>query len=71
MNLIPILQIVVSIAIIVLILLQERSSGMSGLLGGDGSGTFQTRRGFERAIFMATIVLAILFAGLAVVELLI
>lgn len=71
MKLIPILQIALSIAIIILILLQERSSGMSGLLGGDGSGTFQTRRGFERAIFIATIICAALFAGLAVVGLLI
>ena len=34
---ISIIQIVLAVVIITLILLQERSSGISGLLGGDGS----------------------------------
>ena len=66
---ISIIQIILAIAIIVLILLQERSSGVSGLLGGDGGGTYQTRRGMEKTIFYSTIVLVILFAGIAVYRL--
>lgn len=66
-----ILEILVSIALIVLILLQERSSGLSGIFGGgDGGGYYQARRGLERSIFIATIVLAIVFVALAVVHLL-
>jgi len=64
-----IIQIILSALIIGLILLQERSSGMSGLLGGSGGGLYQTRRGFEKIIFYATIVCAVLFVGLALYSL--
>jgi len=47
-------QIIVSILLIALILLQERSSGLSGILGGGGEGFYQTRRGLEKIIFGAT-----------------
>jgi protein translocase SecG subunit len=67
--LIPLLQIIVSIALIVLVLLQERSSGLSGLLGGDGGGFYQARRGAERVVFQATIALTAVFIGLAVFQL--
>ncbi len=59
------IQIILSVAIIALILLQERSSGMSGLLGGDGIGFYQARRGAEKIIFYATIVLVTLFVAVA------
>ena len=62
---IAIIQIVLSVAIISLILLQERSSGMSGLLGGEGIGFYQARRGAEKIIFYATIVLVVIFVGIA------
>jgi preprotein translocase subunit SecG len=64
-----IIQIIIAIAIIALILLQERSSGMSGLFGGGEGGFYQARRGMEKTIFIATIVLAVLFVGLAVWQL--
>jgi len=66
---IAIIQIILAVAIIALILLQERSSGMSGLLGGGGGGYYQARRGFERIVFYSTIVLAIVFVGLAIYQL--
>jgi preprotein translocase subunit SecG len=70
MHIIPIVQIVIAVFLVLLILLQERSAGMSGLFGGgDGGGIYQTRRGLERIIFYATIVLAIVFAALAVLQL--
>lgn len=62
-------QVVVSIILIVLILLQERGSGLSELFGGGGGTPYQTRRGLEKIIFWATIVAAILFAALAVANL--
>lgn len=67
--LIPILQIVISVVLIALILLQERSSGLSGIFGGEGSGFYQTRRGLEKVIFAATIVLVIVFLALAILQL--
>lgn len=63
------LQIIVSIILIVLVLVQERASGL-GALGGGGAGTpYQTRRGIERFIYWGTIGAAILFVALAVVNL--
>ena len=71
MDLITIAQIFVSVVIIVLILLQERSSaGGLGIFGGSGGeGFYQTRRGLEKILFYATIVLVIIFAGLALLNL--
>ena len=63
---IPTIQIALSIIIIILILLQERSSGMSGLLGGEGIGFYQARRGAEKVIFYTTIILVIALAVVAV-----
>ncbi len=67
-----ILQIVVSIAVITLILLQERSSGAGGIFGsGSEGGFYQTRRGLEKFAFGLTIALIIAFAALALLNLLI
>lgn len=63
------LQVLVSIVLIGLILVQERSSGLSSLFGGSGSTPYQTRRGAEKMIFTATIITSILFLALAVVNL--
>jgi len=70
MELLPIAQLVVSILLIILILLQERSSGLSGILGSSEGSIYQTRRGLEKFIFGSTIVLAIAFAALALADLL-
>ena len=70
---ISIAQIVISIIVIVFILLQERSSagGLGGLFGGGGGdgGFYQTRRGLERFLFWATIILVLAFAALALLNL--
>lgn len=67
--LITIAQIVVSMILIVLVLIQERSAGMSGLFGGDGGGIYQTRRGLERIAFGSTVVFVIIFAVLSIAQL--
>lgn len=61
-------QIAVSVLLIVAILLQSRGAGLSGVFGGEGN-IFETRRGAEKILFVSTIVLSILFMGLAVVNL--
>lgn len=72
MRIITIIQAIISILIVILILLQERSAGLSGIFGGDGGGAFyQTRRGMEKVIFSLTIALAIVFLGLAIAQLLV
>ncbi len=68
--LLSILQIITSVALVALILLQERSSGVSGILGGSEGGFYQRRRGLEQMVFIATIVLSALFAALSIIHLL-
>ena len=65
---IAIIQIAIAIILVVLILLQERSAGLSGIFGGEGGGYYQTRRGLEKIVFVSTIVLAIIFVALAVFQ---
>ncbi len=66
-RLLPIAQIIISILLIAAILLQRRSGGLSPTFGGDG-GAYRTRRGVERGLFTATIVLAILFIIAALIN---
>ena len=54
-------QIIVSIALIAAILLQNRGTGLSGTFGGD-SAVYRSRRGVERRLWQFTIVLIILFS---------
>lgn len=62
-----VIQIVISVMLIASILLQSRGGGLSPVLGGEGS-VYRTRRGMERIIFTATIVLSILFFAAAIVN---
>lgn len=71
MKILSIVQVIISILLIGLILIQERSGGTSGVFGGgEGGGFYQARRGAEKLIFIATILLTAVFAGLAIVNLL-
>lgn len=63
------IHIVVSILLIACILLQARGSGLSSLFGGSGGEFYQKRRGIEKIIFIATIILAIIFLGIGVIRL--
>jgi protein translocase SecG subunit len=65
-----IIQVAVAIVLVVLILIQERSAGMSGIFGGDGGGFYQTRRGLERIALWSTVVLAVIFVGVSIAQLL-
>jgi len=64
MSTLSIIQIVISILLIITILLQERTSGLSGVFGGN-SEFYHTRRGLERIIFWSSVVLAIAFAAIS------
>ena len=59
-TIINITQIVVSVLLVIGILMQQRGGGLSTVFGGDGN-VYRTRRGVEKIIFIATIVLAALF----------
>jgi preprotein translocase subunit SecG len=60
-----IIQIILSVLLIGAILLQQRGSGLGSAFGGEGN-VYRSRRGFEKILFIATIVLAVLFAAVAV-----
>ena len=67
MRILNIVQIVISILLIVGVLLQQRGGGLSSTFG--GSGTFYgTRRGVERGILWATIVITVLFFATAILN---
>jgi len=55
------IQIIVSVALIVIILVQARGSGgLGGIFGGEG-GVYHTRRGVEKTLFNVTVGLAVVF----------
>jgi protein translocase SecG subunit len=61
-RILPYLQIILSLILIASILLQQSSAGVGGALGGgDGGGLYNTRRGFEKFLFILTIVIGITF----------
>lgn len=61
--------IVVSILLVLSILLQNRGAGLGGIFGGEGN-VYRTKRGAEKVVFITTIVLAVIFFGLAAARLL-
>jgi preprotein translocase subunit SecG len=57
-----ILQVIVSVTLIVVVLLQVKGSGFGAALGGmSGGSAYRTKRGLEKTLFQATILLVIVF----------
>lgn len=59
-----VIEIVLAVLLIAGILLQARGSGLGAALGGDGN-VYRTRRGIEKRLHTATVVIAIAFFGIA------
>jgi protein translocase SecG subunit len=69
MKILTIAQLIIAVSLIAIILLQNRGGGMSGIFGGSGgSNVYMTRRGVEKKIFTATIVLAVLFLAISLLN---
>ncbi len=67
----PYLQIILSVLLIGAIVMQRTGAALGGAFGADNfSSGFHTRRGLEKTLFYATIILGILFALTALVNLL-
>ncbi len=65
----PYAEIVLSILLIVGIVLQQRGATLGGAFGGDNfASTFYKRRGAEKFLFQATIVIAVLLVLAAIVS---
>ena len=68
-NVIIIFQILVSVALLVLIIVQSKGVGLGSAWGG-GGGFYKSRRGVEKIIFNFTIILAALFLITSILSLL-
>jgi preprotein translocase subunit SecG len=64
-------QIIISVALTAVILLQTRGGGMGGMFGGTETAVYKTRRGVERTIFNITIGLAIAFFVITILNVII
>jgi len=65
-SLLLVIQILTSLALVFLILLQGRGAGLSSAFGGGGE-TFRTRRGVEKLVFYLTIAAAVIFCATLVI----
>ena len=68
-NIIPIAQIIISIALIGLILMQQRGGAGLGSAFGQSSGAYSTQRGIQKKMFRLTLALSVVFIALAIYNL--
>ncbi len=66
-----IIQIILSISLVAVIILQARGTGLGSLFGSSDGGITKTRRGLEKTLFQITVGLSIAFIANAVIQLLI
>lgn len=66
-KILPWAQIILSIILVTTIILQQTGAGVGGAMGGSDDSIHYTRRGAEKVLFYVSIVIAILFAGSAIV----
>jgi preprotein translocase subunit SecG len=62
-----VIQIIISLTIIALVLLQTKGAGLGGIFGGDG-GVYRTRRGIEKTLYHTTITLTVVFFLISLVS---
>lgn len=65
-----IVQIVISVVLVLVILLQVKGGGIGGIFG-QADTVYRTKRGVEKWLFWATIILAVVFVIISVVTLLV
>lgn len=70
-SLLPYIQLILSAILIIAILVQKTGSQVGGAFGGSDnfSSAFHTRRGFEKVLFNTTVIIAVLFAISALINL--
>ncbi|MGC9520464.1 MAG: preprotein translocase subunit SecG [Anaerolineae bacterium] len=66
-----IVQIILGVALIALVLLEVRSSGMGGVFGGSQTSLIRRRRGPELLLFRLTVITSILFFLVAIANVLV
>jgi preprotein translocase subunit SecG len=60
---------VISVALITAILFQVKGGGLGGIFG-QADSVFRTKRGIEKYLFIATIVLVVVFVALSIISML-
>ncbi|OQA37616.1 MAG: preprotein translocase subunit SecG [Parcubacteria group bacterium ADurb.Bin316] len=68
-NIFNYIQIILAVLLIASILLQHRGTSLGGAFGGEGN-IYRSRRGAEKFLFYATIVLGIMFVAMALINVL-
>ena len=66
-NYLDIALIIISIALVAAVILQNKGVGLGGLSGNDSGSVFSARRGIEKTLFYVTIGLAVVFLILTIV----
>ena len=67
-QILPYIQLVIAIILIMAVLLQGKGAGLSNVFGG-ASSIHQTKRGFDKFLHITTIILGVVFLGLALLNL--
>ena len=62
-------QMILAVALIASILLQQRGTGLGGAFGGEVT-AYRSRRGIERTLFRMTVVVSALFVAFSLLNLL-
>lgn len=63
-----IIQIVLAVVLILIVLLQQKGTGLSGVFGGS-SNVYSTKRGIDKILHYITIVVSVLFFALSLLRL--
>ena len=66
---VSIIQVIVAIFLVVFVLLQQRGTALGSAFGGDSGSFYGARRGVQKQLYRGTIILGILFIGLALLKL--
>jgi len=61
-------QIIISVALTAVILLQTKGGGMGGIFGGTDTAIHKTRRGLERTLFNITVGLSVAFFAITILN---
>jgi preprotein translocase subunit SecG len=70
MNTLGIIHIIVALLLVVTVLMQSRGTSV-GIAFGGGSETYRSKKGVEKFLFYATIILSALFAALSILKLIV
>jgi len=62
-----IIQIVIAALLIIAVLLQNQGAGLGATFGGEGN-IYRTKRGAEKFLFWATIILSVAFLAIALIN---